>query len=277
MPQAAVFFAIFAFGFYRTGRGINFTDEGLYLAAPLRYALGGLPFRDEFLNPHRMFDVVLSPLHMLFPEISARSLRVFWLVVQNSAAIALWSVFARFAPGIIPALGCAATLYVSNLLWSPGYHLMGTFFFVLAWAIWLRGCSSATPRGSVALGAASGAVFALGTLSFVPLLALTVFPVCVLASELVRGSPSSARAKASLSQLGVLGLVAIFAGATYVALGVAYYAVRFDWIYGTVPLSMTTSEFAQPRLAEIRGTPQMVGQLDPAAEYLAGRVERGDL
>ena len=137
-----LFAGAFAFGLYRIRLGINTTDEGFYLSAPMRYALGDVPFRDEFLNPHRMFDIVLWPLYRVFPENTVYHLRLLWLIVQTACALSLYGVFRRFAPGWIPALACVATLFVSNMIWSPGYHLMGTFFFVLAWSLWLTGCLS---------------------------------------------------------------------------------------------------------------------------------------
>ena len=69
----------------------------------------------------------------------------------------------------------------------------------------------------------------------------------------------------------------VVAAATSVALGVACYAARFDWSYGTAPLHTATAEFAHPRLAGVRSTPRKVTQIDSAAQYLASRVARGDL
>ena len=103
-------------GLYRIQFGISLTDEGFYLASPMRYALGDLPFRDEFFNPHRMFDVVLWPLFLLFPDISVYELRALWLIVQLASVIALYGIFRRFAPDVLVALACVASLYLPNMI-----------------------------------------------------------------------------------------------------------------------------------------------------------------
>ena len=109
LPRMAVlllFSAAFLYGLYRIRLGIGLNDEGMYLTAPLRYALGDVPFRDEFLNPHRMFDIVLWPLFAHFPDITVLQLRVLWLLCQIGAAFALYRLFRRFAPDALSALAC---------------------------------------------------------------------------------------------------------------------------------------------------------------------------
>jgi hypothetical protein len=224
-----IFGCAFAYGVYRIGLGLDLGDEGLYLAAPLRYALGDLPFRDEFLNPLRMFDVVLWPLFWAAPELTLFELRLFWLVVQMGAAVALYSLLRRFAPGWLVALSCAATLYLSNLIWTPGYHLMGTFFFVLSWSLWLAAAVSKRGAVPVALGATSGAVFFAGAVSYVPLAALALIPVLVLARELWRGgrqqTQPAARVRATSAHLGSLLGCAVAAIAAVAVAGLAP-----DWL-----------------------------------------------
>ncbi len=217
-----IFGCAYVYGLYRIRLGIGLTDEGFYLATPMRYALGDLPFRDEFFNPHRMFDIVLWPLFRLFPDISVYQLRLLWLTVQSGCVIALYAVFSRFAPGVLVALACTACIYLGNMIWTPGYHLMGGFLFVLAWSSWLVACLSSRLPIQVALGAGSGVAFFLAALSYLPLLAVEVVPSLLLVAQALRRQRSGGRTIATASHLGlvlVLALAAALVFARYDLLG----------------------------------------------------------
>jgi hypothetical protein len=215
----------FLYGLHRIGLGIDLSDEGMYLAAPTRYALGDIPFRHEFLNPHRMFDIVLWPLFQLLPDISLHQLRLLWLVVQTAAAMSLYGVFRRFAPNLILAVAGVGTLYISNITWTPGYHLMGTFLFVLAWSLWLTACLSRSRASQIGLGGASGLVFFVGALSYLPLLAVQIVPACVLAAGARRGMANKARMVATAAHVLSLLLLSLAAVAI-----VAHHGLVADWM-----------------------------------------------
>lgn len=80
----ALFLGALGFGVYRSRFGMDFGDEGSYGTAPLRYALGDLPFRDEIVNRKRGFDIVLAPRFWVDPSITGYQLR--WLNVGFEAA-----------------------------------------------------------------------------------------------------------------------------------------------------------------------------------------------
>jgi hypothetical protein len=180
-----IFTGSLSYGLYRIRFGINLADEGFYLASPLRYALGDLPFRDEWANPLRMFDIVLAPVLYLVPDVSVYQLRFAWLVVQVTSALTLYMLLRRFAPDVVVALACTTTLWLPNIIWTPGYHVMSASFFVLAWVLWLFGCLSRAPRAAGALGSLGGSIFFLATLSYLPLLAVLIVPAAALAWALV--------------------------------------------------------------------------------------------
>ena len=105
-PVFAGFGCVLLYGLYRIRLGFSLSDEGLYLTAPMRYALGDVPFRDEFSNPHRMYDLILWPLFRLHPEITIYELRLCWLLIQFACVIAFYRVFKRFAPSDLKAARC---------------------------------------------------------------------------------------------------------------------------------------------------------------------------
>lgn len=212
-------FALFRIRF---GLGPGY-DEGFYLATPLRYALGDVPFRDEFFNPHRMFDLLLLPLYRALPDLTVYQLRLLWLGVSLGAMAALASLFSRFAPAALVALACAAAIWLPQMIWSPGYHVMGGTLFALAWSLWLRGCLAGRGRAALALGAASGVVLFLGAFSYLPLLSVEIVPLAVLARNR-RRPRAAARGIATAAHLASLQLLA---GATVAVFAVG--GLLGDW------------------------------------------------
>jgi hypothetical protein len=198
------FAAAVAYGLTRIRFGINVGDEGLYLASPLRYALGDVPLRDEFLNVDRMFDLVLTPLFLLAPDISVFQVRLVWLLAQCVSMVGIFLLFRRFAPPAAVAIAAAATIWLPVIIWTPGYHLMGLHFFVLGWTLWLSGCLAQRLGAQLALGATGGLVYFLGAVSYIPLLAAGIVPTVVLLGEWRRGERRSATATATVALFGGL-------------------------------------------------------------------------
>src|SRR3989339_149714 len=56
--------------------GIDFWDEGFYVATAMRYAFGDIPFLDEFATHIYSFDKLMAPLFILFPKITLFQVRV---------------------------------------------------------------------------------------------------------------------------------------------------------------------------------------------------------
>ena len=127
-----VFGVVAVYGFYRIRFGIDdLRDEAFYLAAPLRYALGDLPFRDEIFNSARMFDLVLAPFFVILPDLGVYELRLGWLLVQLTSVVALFLILRRFSSDFVVALACGVVVWLPNLIWTPCYHTMSVVFFVL--------------------------------------------------------------------------------------------------------------------------------------------------
>lgn len=260
LALAVLFAAAFGFALHQIRFGLGFGfDEGFYLATPMRYALGDVPFRDEFFNPLRMFDVVLAPLFCAFPDLSLYALRLAWALVQLAATAALAVLFMRFAPPFLVGLACAASIWIPNLAWSPGYHVMGATFFVLGWSLWLLGCLHASRNAAIALAAASGVAFFLGVVSYVPLLAVAIVPAAVLLRELAGGGSCDRRRLATLVHLGTLAALAAGGVAALALAGLAG-----DWLEATA----TVISIGHYKIAPAKKVANFVGQVAPYVPIL---------
>jgi hypothetical protein len=231
---AAFVFAFLAlYGLYRIQFGIDdIKDEGFYLASPLRYALGDLPFRDEILNPARMFDLVLAPAFILLPNLGVYELRLAWLIVQLASIFSLFLLLRRFSSDFVVALACGVVAFLPNMIWTPGYHTMSAVFFVLAWSCWLRGCLAVNARSGAAAGLLAGLFFLLGALSYLPLVVTLVVPGIVLIGCWARRDLGSSR---SLSTLMLL--VAAGSCAAAFVLWLRHMQLIDDWWYASRALT----------------------------------------
>jgi hypothetical protein len=250
-----LFAAAFAFALYRIRFGLGFGfDEGFYLATPLRYALGDLPFRDEFFNPLRMFDLVLAPWFRIFPDLSLYALRLGQALVQLAATAALALLFSRFAPTLLVGAACAATIWIPNLIWSPGYHVMGGTFFTLGWSLWLLGCLQTHRTSAIALAFMSAVAFFLGAVSYLPLFAVAIVPAVVLLHELARGERESPRRLATLVHLVTLAALAVAGVGLLVGAGLGD-----DWLDATA----TINSLGYYKVAPAKKVGRFVAQLGP--------------
>ncbi len=257
----AFFVAGFGFGAWRLRYGIDLRDEAFYLATPLRYALGDLPFRDEIFNPARMFDLLLAPLFMLIPDISVLDLRIGWLCAQLAATAALFVLLRRFAPSSVVASGCMSVVFLPNLYWTPSYHLIGTFGFVLAWSLWLLGCLQATRGRSIRLGLLAGVAYGFAAVAYLPTLATGIVPAVVFLVELAR--------RRSVERLWATGafLTTLAAIAFAWVVGIWANGLLAEWREALDSIS-TTANYAAPAIEKvIRFT---AGIADTQAFFFAG-------
>ena len=242
---AAIFVATFVAALHRLRFGLSPQDEAFYLATAQRYALGDLPFRDEVFNPARMYDVLLAPLFAAWPSLGALELRIGWLAVEAVTAIALFVLLRRYASASVVAAGCCAAMFLPNLAWTPAYHLMGTFFFVLAWTLWLLGCRAGDLVRATSLGAAAGVAFGIGAITYLPLLALGIVPFAVAIRLVVAPRWAGPRSVSTLALLTTLGAVVLFA---LILVGVS--GLGGDWLDAQRRIA-TVSLYAMPASAKL--------------------------
>ena len=70
-----LFVMLTVFGYAHATKGINMTDEGIYLSTPMRHALGDAPFRDEVFTTVYPYDLITSPVFMVYPDVSILQMR----------------------------------------------------------------------------------------------------------------------------------------------------------------------------------------------------------
>ncbi len=230
----ALFAAVHQYATYRAQLGVEFADEGLYVSAPMRYAMGDVPLRDEVVNPHRMFDVLLVPIFKVFPDVTLIQMRFAGIWFQLLTAFVLFLALRGLAPDLPIAAACAATAFVPHRILTPGYHAMGACFFVLAWALLWRSTSAARRGPGLVFGVMAGIAAFLGAFSYLPFLAVLAVPGVILLRGLVtrRGAPSTMRATASM--LLTTGICIALTVAWIFAEG-----LHTDWWYDHRALSQT--------------------------------------
>ncbi len=202
----------------------------------MRYAMGDTPLRDEFINPHRMFDVLLTPLFQLWPEIPLLTMRKIGMWLGLLTAFGLFLAFRGLAPDGLLAAACATAAFVPHRIFTPGYHAMGMSFFVLAWSCWWTSLGSGKSRRAMAWGALAGLFAWLATMSYLPFVALLTIPAALLLRDLRSRAISSdvARWRPTATLLLTTGLLTFF---TFLVL--FWKGLHVDWWYGHKALSRT--------------------------------------
>ncbi|MDZ4860937.1 MAG: hypothetical protein SGI88_18335 [Candidatus Hydrogenedentes bacterium] len=228
----SIFVATLLFGFYRSQFGLSYTDEGYYLASPMRIALGDVPFRDEIVNPQRMFDIVFAPIFMMFPGVTVYQLRCANVVLEVFASFCLFMGLRRFVPAIPLAFACGLSVFMMNNSWSPNYHNTPVALAVLAWCCWLMAVRQEGKGRAALLAALSGAILFVAAVIYVPLLVVLVFgfaPVFVFRRGRTRLILISA------VQSGTVACLVAVAVGIVVAFGLAD-----DYLYATTAITSPT-------------------------------------
>ncbi|MHC4470187.1 MAG: hypothetical protein ACYS99_04420 [Planctomycetota bacterium] len=189
---AAILIAPFLIALWRLPLGLDYTDEGFALAAPLRSGLGDTPFRHEIQTALLPFDVVLGPLFRWFPGLGVLDLRLLGLAIRFITALCWFLLLARYFPNrLIAAL--AATVAATPLVtyWEPGYDLLGYQLPLIGVGIWLHAWHLRGRGLAATVSALGGVVTSVGILTYLPTVALLALPPLVWV--LVRRSPARAR------------------------------------------------------------------------------------
>jgi len=173
-----LFFGMVAFGIWHAALGIDLTDEGFYLSTSMRYALGDTPFQDEFTNAIRPFDLLISPVFLVFPEISLFQMRMIGLMIQISGLLFIFLVLSRYGPPILAATACGIDFFLNNTILTPSYNLLSQSFSLISVSFYLFACVGPTLRRRILFSVLGGFFFGLCVISyysFIVGLALPVF------------------------------------------------------------------------------------------------------
>ena len=167
--------AAFGYGLRRFSLGVDFTDEGAYLAWPLRVRFGERPFAGDPLILLRPIFNQLAVLSRIYPDISLYDFRLLGWVIHLGAYATLAGYLFRLCGGPLLSIALAGVpLFVCHIfgLASPSYNSISSDFFLVALS--LRGLalldettrkSAVNLAGGLALFVASLAHTGLGAIA----------------------------------------------------------------------------------------------------------------
>lgn len=201
---------LFLIGFtcMRATKGIDLTDEGMYVSTAMRYSLGDVPFRDEIMNTMRLFDVFVSPIFRLCPDITLVQLRLLGGGIHMLSAIILFIFLARYIPPLLSALSCGAMFLMNNFygVLTPSYNSFPSDFSLISVILWLFAAESDKRLYRIVISILAGLFMGLAVLSYMPLFPIAMVP---LAAWLLTVRKNKALAESSYIILGVFALMAV--------------------------------------------------------------------
>ena len=182
--SACLFFLLLGFGYLHATKGIDLTDEGMYLSTSMRYSLGDVPFRDEIMNVMRPFDVLTSVVFRVYPDISLLQMRCLGLFIHIISYTILFLFLSRYAPPFFVALACSVMFLINNVygIMSPSYNLLSSDFSLIAMTLWLSACVLVRKYYRILFSVLAGFFLSLSVLSYFPLVLLICIPLVIIAS-----------------------------------------------------------------------------------------------
>jgi len=220
-----VLLGLTVYGLLRIRLGLDLTDEGFYLSAPLRFALGDVPFRDDISNPVRLFDLFLWPVYSTFPKITVWQLRLIGLGIHLAAVTSVTVLLRRYAPAYLIALIAGSAAFAYEWIWTPNYNLMGADFLTIGLCLWIAGCRSPRSFRNTGLAAAAGLCLFIGIMSYFPFFAVLIVPLFAFIPGPARNNLRSPSFRTTVETLGTAAFLFLSAAA------LLFYAGLFeDWL-----------------------------------------------
>ncbi|OGK64840.1 hypothetical protein A2313_04420 [Candidatus Roizmanbacteria bacterium RIFOXYB2_FULL_41_10] len=157
--------------------GIDFWDEGFYVATAMRYAFGDIPFLDEFATHIYSFDKLMAPLFILFPKITLFQVRVVGIGFNFLSLFFLYQYLSRFGPRILVSLLVVALFFINNFAFiaSPSYNSGASNFILLSFLCFMY--SLEIQRLSQILAVFSGLFLLFATISYLSQGAMIAIPI----------------------------------------------------------------------------------------------------
>jgi hypothetical protein len=164
---SGVVVAYFIYGLMRFRLGVDLTDEGAYVAWPLRTLFGERVFTADL---HLLFRPVFSALdivYRIYPEITLYEFRLLGWSIHLGAFSVLSLYLFRLSGGAFQSL-CIASgpFFICHIFGvaTPGYNSLASDFFLLALSLWGLAEHRATLR-PMALHLTSGLCLFVATLA----------------------------------------------------------------------------------------------------------------
>jgi hypothetical protein len=154
------------YGWQRFSLGLDFTDEGAYLAWPIRTLFGEKPFSSELLTLLRPVEVFLFVPFKLHPEMTLFEFRLMgWIIHLMSFGCLAFYLFRLCSMPVLSCLIASLPLFVSHIfgIASPSYNTLSSDFLLVALS--LKGLASLPDSHSRTFEALSGASLFVATFS----------------------------------------------------------------------------------------------------------------
>ena len=174
-----LFSILFIFAYLHAAKGLDLTDEGMYLSAAMRYSLGDLPFRDEIINATRPFDVIVAPVFIGFPNISLLQMRYLGLLLHSVSIFGLFLFLSCFAPPLFIALVCSSIFFSNIFILSPNYNSLSSDFSILAVVFLFTSCLSTIRFRRILFAIIGGCFFTLFAISYPPQAIVILIPIFI--------------------------------------------------------------------------------------------------
>ena len=193
------------YGLQRLTLGIDFTDEGAYLAWPLRMLFGEQPFAAELGTMLRPLSAYLSLVFKVHPAITLYEFRLIgWAIHLLSFCVLSTYLFRLTRAPLQSPLVASIPFFVCHIfgLASPSYNSISSDFLLLA--LCFRGLASAhETRHPEALQVGSGLALFVATLAH---MGLGLVAAAIVLYELFAGrlAQNILRRQLSPSNIGVL-------------------------------------------------------------------------
>jgi hypothetical protein len=149
---SAALTALIVFGLGKASLGLDFTDEGLYLAAPLRLHFGESIFSSEIMTLSRPFEIFPALILKFFPGADLYEFRlVGWAIHLTAyAAVSLACFQIHRSPWLsllVPAIPffCSNAIAVS----TPSYNNLSSDFLLIALSLRILAVARRRPGGLI--------------------------------------------------------------------------------------------------------------------------------
>jgi len=157
----------FVYGLHRLSLGVDFTDEGVYLAWPLRTLFGEPPFAGDPLLALRPLFNHLSVIHRIYPDVSVYDFRLLgWVIHLGAFAVLAWSLFRLSGAVFRNLLIASVPFFVCHIfgLAVPSYNSISSDFLLIALSL-LSLASHEGTQHPLALHLAAGLALFVATLA----------------------------------------------------------------------------------------------------------------
>jgi hypothetical protein len=166
-----------AYGVHRLHLGVDFTDEGAYLAWPMRMLFGERPFTSELMTMIKPVEVYLAPLFRILPGITLYEFRLIgWAChVTACGVFAVWLFRLGAGPVLAPFIA-GTPFFISHIfgLAPPSYNTLSGDGLLVGFSL-LGCCWLDRERAGRTTGILAGAALFIATFAHPGLGAVAAF------------------------------------------------------------------------------------------------------